>query len=206
MNPDASSCVWVNNLLAQAWPHLERFGCRFLKTSDFLESQINATTFWRPPMLRASYIKVQGVVLGQVGPAERRRGRRRMAPQGGGASRGCMPAGPGATGPACCPCMAATGSALAAVRGDSRATWSACMPGSCIPCPAACRRVQEPPRVTGIKAFPKQGGLHDEVRAPQSGGRGWQLGGGLLWRIGARAAPAAAAWCPLAGTYRVSRG
>ncbi|KAL4458138.1 hypothetical protein ABPG75_013003 [Micractinium tetrahymenae] len=91
LNPDASSCLWVNNLLAQVWPHLERFGCRFLQSSDFLESQINATTFWRPPMLRSSYIKVQGVALGQ-----------------------------------------------------------------------------EPPRVTGIKAFPKQGGLHDELLIEQS--------------------------------------
>lgn len=71
LNPDASSCLWINNLLAQAWPHLERFGCRFLKSGDFLESQINATTFWRPPVLRSSYIKVQGVALGQVGEGGR---------------------------------------------------------------------------------------------------------------------------------------
>lgn len=170
LNPDASSCLWINNLLAQAWPHLERFGCRFLKSGDFLEGQINATTFWRPPMLRSSYIKVQGVALGQVGACC-------WWGWGVGGGPGCL-SGWGrccwlhgrepvecSTGPAGSAGLAAMGASLA--TGQEPTAEPLCAPPAGtlhqLPLSSMCM-LQEPPRVTGIKAFPKQGGLHDEVR------------------------------------------
>lgn len=66
LSPDSSSCSWLNGVLGQVWPRVERFAGKFLMADGLLEGMVNATTFWRPTVLRSSYFNVQHVSLGQV--------------------------------------------------------------------------------------------------------------------------------------------
>ena len=58
----------MNAITEQLWPHIEAASCKMLMHGGFLETMLNSTTFWRPPMLAGATVTVQAVVLGQSPP------------------------------------------------------------------------------------------------------------------------------------------
>eukprot|EP00887_Chlorella_sp_A99_P001553 scaffold8.g1553.t1 len=67
--PDVEPVAPLNALVQQLWPHVEQAASKLATRGGFLERLINETTFWRPPMLAGSTVKVHGVVLGQQPPS-----------------------------------------------------------------------------------------------------------------------------------------
>ena len=84
--PDVVRTRWMNTVSDQLWPHLAAALSKFALKDDFLEDLLNSNTFWKPPWLASSGVRVEGVVLGQAAPhisGERRRRGAKWAGDGG---------------------------------------------------------------------------------------------------------------------------
>jgi hypothetical protein len=135
MVPDSARVEWLNAVTAQVWPFVERAAVKFLMKDKLLDSLLNSTTFWRPRVLANAELHVVAMSLGQVG----------RGPACSGAEQRVLSS----------PALSARCAHMCASASTSR--W---VPIFCLPVLAP----QEPPRVTGVKTFPRQAGMHNEVR------------------------------------------